>query len=105
MSTAPIVSSYLKAHERLIIVLVAAALIWYGVGRYENIRAAHDNSVLAAAKLTTDAQLKTNAAVLAQQQADDATRAILQSKIEAQNAQLVQALVLRQHVDATLPLP
>lgn len=119
MATAPITQStpgkirtFLLDHERLILVLIVAALVWYGIGKYQDIRAAHDNSVLAAAKLATDAQLKTNAAVLAQKQADDATRAVLQSKIEAQNVQLIaantqlaSALASRQHVDLELPLP
>ena len=106
------VSSYVKTHERLILTLIAAVLIWHGIGKYESIRAAHDSVVLQQAKLATDAQLKSNAAVLAQQQADDATRAVLQSKIEAQNvqlatanAQLASSLVSRQHVDLELPLP
>lgn len=106
------VVEFLKAHEKLIIVLVLAVAVFLGVGKVQDIMAAHDNSVLAQQKLITDAQVKQNAALAVQVQQDQANLQALQTKLENQNAQLVQAnstlaaaLANRQRTDASLPLP
>jgi Tfp pilus assembly protein FimV len=106
------VIEFLKAHERLIIVAIAAVVIWIGIGKYQQIRLDHDNSVLAQQKLITDAQVKANQQLQAQVQADAANLQALQTKLENQNAQLVQAntqlasaLANRQKTDASLPMP
>jgi Tfp pilus assembly protein FimV len=106
------VIQFLKEHERLAIVVIIAALIWIGYGKVEGIIAAHDQSVLAQQKLITDAQVKQNAALAVQVQQDAANLQALQTKLETQNAQLVQAntqlaaaLSRRQQSDANLPLP
>jgi hypothetical protein len=116
-STSPITQSspglirtFLLDHERLIIVTIVAVGLWFGYGKYADIRLQHDNAVLAQAKITSDAQAKANAA-LAQQVADDkASLQALTDKVTAQNQQLVNAntalataLAARQKTDATLP--
>jgi hypothetical protein len=103
------VIQFLKEHERLAIVVIIAALIWIGYGKVEGIIAAHDQSVLAQQKLITDAQVKQNAALAVQVQQDAANQQALQTKLETQNATLVQAnvqlaatLTGRQKQDAAL---
>lgn len=110
-STPGLIRTFLLDHERLIIIMIAAVLIWYGVGKYQDIRAQHDNEVLQQAKITTDSQLKVTQAQAAQVQADEAQREALQAKLEAMNAQLVAAntqlataLATRQKTDAALPI-
>ena len=119
MATAPITGStpgkirtFLLDHERLILVVIAAVVLWFGYGKYAQIRLDHDNAVLAQQKLITDAQVKQNAALAAQVQQDAANLQALEAKVNAQNAQLVQAnatlaaaLANRQKTDAALPMP
>lgn len=104
------IRTFLLDHERLIIVVLAALLIWFGSGKIETIIANHDNAQLAAQKLITDAQVKQNQQLAVQVQQDAASLQALQAKLESQNAQLVQAnatlvsvLANRQKVDSTLP--
>jgi multidrug efflux pump subunit AcrA (membrane-fusion protein) len=111
-STPGLIRTFLLDHERLIIVGILGIGLWFGYGKYADIRAAHDNAILAQAKLTTDAQVKANQQLTAQVQADQAALQQLQTKLEAQNAalvsantQLATALTQRQHTDAALPLP
>ncbi len=110
-STPGKIRTFLLDHERLIIVVFAAVLLWWGYGKYADIRAQHDNAVLQQAKITTDSQLKVTQAQAAQVQADEAQREALQAKLEAMNAQLVAAntqlataLATRQKTDAALPI-
>jgi len=117
-TTAPVTGStpgkirtFLLDHERLILLVLAAVLLWWGYGKYADIRAQHDNVVLQQAKLATDAQLKATQAQTAQVEADAAQLQALQAKLEAQNAQLVAAntqlataLATRQKTDAALPV-
>lgn len=111
-STPGLIRTFLLDHERLIIVAVLAVGLWFGYGKYAQIRLDHDNAVLAQAKITADAQAKANAQ-LAQQVADDkASLQALTDKVTAQNAQLVAAntalataLTKQQKTDAALPVP
>lgn len=104
------IRSFLLDHEKLLIVFVAAILLWWGYGKYADIRLQHDNAVLAQAKLASEAQAKVVAAQAAQVQQDAQQLQALQTKLEAQNAQLAQAnatlaaaLSQRQKTDAALP--
>src|SRR5208282_2908507 len=89
-STPGLIRTFLLDHERLIIVAVLAVGLWFGYGKYAQIRLDHDNAVLAQAKITADAQAKANAQ-LAQQ--------------VAANTALATALTKQQKTDAALPVP
>jgi hypothetical protein len=111
-STPGKIRTFLLDHERLIIVVIFAALCWWGYGKYADIRLQHDNSVLAQQTLITNAATAAAKSQAAQSAQDAAALQALQTKLEAQNAQLVlantqmaTALASRQHVDAVLPLP
>src|SRR5271168_3557046 len=111
-STPGLIRTFLLDHERLIIVAIVAVGLWFGYGKYAQIRLDHDNAVLAQAKVTADAQAKANQQ-LAQQVADDkAALQTLTDKLSAQNQQLVNAntalataLSRQQKTDASLPVP
>lgn len=111
-STPGLIRTFLLDHERLIIVVILAVGLWFGYGKYAQIRLDHDNAILAQAKITADAQAKANAQ-LAQQVADDkAALQTLTDKLSAQNQQLVNAntalataLSRQQKTDASLPVP
>lgn len=111
-STPGIIRTFLLDHERLIIVAIVAIGLWFGYGKYAQIRLDHDNAILAQAKVTADAQAKANQA-LAQQVSDDkAALQALTDKLTAQNQQLVNAntalataLTKQQKTDASLPVP
>ena len=104
------VSHFLLTHERLLLALVAAGLIWYVTGKVEAIIAAHDqhNLTVAQAQLaaTHDANLAkvqaADAAALAAQQAKVQAEAY-NAKLEAANAALTAALAKQKAVDAMLP--
>ena len=113
------IRSFLVDHERLIIIVIAAIVLWFGYGKYAEIRLQHDNAVLQQQKLINDAQVAKNQAMLEQQQKDDILRAKDEAdrqaeaaKLQQQNAALVQAntalaaaLTQRQKTDAGLSLP
>lgn len=111
-STPGLIRTFLLDHERLLIVLVAAVVLWWGYGKYAQIRLEHDNSALQQAKITADAQVAANQQ-LAQQVADDkAQLQVLTDKLTAQNQQLTAAnialataLTKQQKTDASLPVP
>jgi hypothetical protein len=113
------IRAFLLDHEKLLIVLVAAIVIWVGYGKITDIIANHDNAQLQQQRLINDAQIAKNQAMLEQQQKDDAIRAKDEAdrqaeaaKLQQQNAALVQAntalaaaLTQRQKQDASLSLP
>jgi hypothetical protein len=114
-----IISAYLKAHERLIIVIIAATVLWFGYGKYADIRANEADKALQEQKLVVAAQAQANQQLAAQVQKDEAQAAAdkvalqaLTDKVTAQNQQLVQAnialantLAKQQKTDAALPVP
>jgi len=118
-STPGVIRTFLLDHEKLIIAFVIAATLWWGYGKYAQIRLDHDNAALKQAQVVTDAQAKANqqlaqqvAADKAQSDADKAALQALSDKVTAQNQQLVAgtaalatALVKQQKTDATLPIP
>jgi hypothetical protein len=125
-STAPITGStpgkirtFLLDHERLIIVIVAAVVLWWGYGKYAQIRLDHDNAALKQAQIVAAQQAQQNAVLAAQAQqqaqivaADKAQLQALTDKVTAQNAQLTaanvalaNALTKQQKTDASLPVP
>src|ERR1019366_2829355 len=97
-STAPVTGSspgkvrtFLIDHERLIVIVLVAIFLWWGYGKYAQIRLDHDNSVLAQAKVTTDAQVKANQQLAQQVAQDAADRKALEDRVTAQNQQLTNA--------------
>jgi hypothetical protein len=113
------IRSFLLDHEKLLITIVIAITLWWGYGKYAQIRLDHDNAALKQATLISQQQATQNAALLAQAQqqaavvaADKAALQALTDKVTAQNAQLAQAnatlasaLAKQQHTDASLPVP
>jgi hypothetical protein len=109
-STPGLIRTFLLDHERLIIVLVLAVGLWFGVGKVQSIIADHDSVQLKAAQAVAAQQATQNAALAQQAQEDKAQLQALTDKVTAQNAQLAQAnatlaaaLSKQQHTDATLP--
>ena len=93
------ISTYLKAHERLLIVLVLIVLSWFTFGKIQDVIAAHDHANLQQAQVV--------AAV--QQEKQAAEYKALADKVNAQNAALEQAnvnlanaLIKQQRTDASL---
>jgi hypothetical protein len=104
------ISEVLKTHERLILAVIAAGVLYFAIGRVDNILAKHDDSALKQAQIVATAQSDKNAAIAAQVASDNAAFTALQAKIQAQDAALVQAnvalataLTKQQKVDAALP--
>jgi regulator of replication initiation timing len=104
------ISTYVKAHERLVLAGIAAVLLWFAVGHVESIIAAHDNANLTQAKVVAQSQADKTAALAAQVEQQSAQYQALATKLDAQNAalvaantQLATALAQRQKTDATLP--
>jgi hypothetical protein len=111
-STPGLIRSFLLDHERLIIIVIVVAGLWFGYGKYADIVAAHDNAALQQAKVVAAAQEQANAQLATQVQADKASLQALTDKVTAQNQQLVAAntalataLATRQKTDAALPVP
>lgn len=104
------ISTYVKAHERLVLAGIAAVLLWFAVGHVESIIAAHDNANLTQAKVVAQSQADKTAALAAQVEQQSAQYQALATKLDAQNAalvaantQLATALAQRQKTDASLP--
>lgn len=111
-STPGLIRTFLLDHERLILVVVVAVVLWFGYGKYAQIQLEHDQEQLAAQKLITDAQVKANQQLAQQVAADAQQLKSLSDKVEAQNQQLananvalVTALTKQQKTDASLPIP
>lgn len=113
------IRTFLLDHERLIIVVILAVGLWWGYGKYAQIRLDHDSAVLKQAQIVATQQAQANAqlAVQAQQAAaqsaaDKAALQVVTDKVTAQNQQLTAAnvalataLTKQQKTDATLPIP
>lgn len=85
------ISSFLKHHETLLIVVLGFILLWFLSGKVQNIIAAHDNAGLQQAQQALTVQVQENAktAAIAAQQAADFKA--LAAKYQAQDAALTQA--------------
>src|ERR1700675_652660 len=117
MATAPVtgntigkIRSFLLDHEKLLIVVIAAVLIFAGYVKVTNIIAAHDASNLKQAQVVADAQKAANTQLAQQVLEDKAALQALTDKVTAQNQQLTNAnialataLSKQQKTDATLP--
>lgn len=113
------IRAFLLDHEKLVIVVLAALLVWWGWGKVGDMIAAHDNAQLQQQRLVNDAQIAKNQAMLEQQQKDDILRAKDEAdrqaeaaKLQQQNSALVQAntalaaaLTKQQRADSQMALP
>ena len=104
------VSEYLKAHERLILGLVAAGVLWFAIGKIDTLIQHHDDANLKQAQTIAAVQSQKDAAIAAQVAEDSAAFTALQAKMQAQataleqaNIALATALTKQQKTDATLP--
>ena len=104
------VSEYLKAHERLILALVAAGVLWVAIGKVDTLIQHHDDANLKQAQVIAAQEASKNAAIAAQVASDKAAFDALQAKLQAEDAALIQAnvalataLTRQQKTDATLP--
>ena len=104
------ISTYVKAHEKLVLAGIAALLLWFAVGHIEGIIARHDNANLQQAQVVAQAQADKTAAIAEQVAQQSAQYQALADKVQVQNAALVQAntelataLAKQQHTDSTLP--
>ena len=118
MSTTPLppstpiqrAESWLKQHERIVIVLVLGLTLWFGIGKIDTLIQNHDNANLQQAKIVAQVQQEKNDALAKQIAQDKADYTALSAQVQARDAQLVQlqdtlvtALARQQKVDATLP--
>jgi hypothetical protein len=113
------IRTFLLDHERLLIAVIIAITLWWGYGKYAQIRLDHDNAALQQQKLVVAAQVQQNAALAEQAQknavqaaADKAALQAVTDKVTAQNQQLtaanvalVAAMTKQQKADAALPVP
>lgn len=113
------IRSFLIDHEKLLIVVIAAVLIFAGYVKVTNIIAEHDKAQLQQAQIVANAQAAANAQLAQQAEAnakqieeDKAQLQALSDKLTAQNQQLVNAntalataLTKQQKTDASLPVP
>ena len=104
------VSEYFKAHERLILALVAAGVLWFAIGKIDTLIQHHDDANLKQAQTIAAVQSQKDAAIAAQVAEDSAAFTALQAKMQAQataleqaNIALATALTRQQKTDATLP--
>jgi hypothetical protein len=104
------IRSFLLDHERLLIVAIVVVGLWFGYGKYAQMRIDHDSAVLKQAQIVAAQQASQDAALAQQVTADKAQLQALTDKLTAQNQQLVNAntalataLSKQQHTDATLP--
>jgi len=106
------IRTFLKDHETLLIVCILVVFVWFSYGKIADVIAEHDNKVLQAQKLVTDADAKAAVQLQAVVKQDAENLATITAQKDAANAQLAQAnaalstaLAARQKTDATLPLP
>lgn len=104
--------SFLLDHENLIIVIILAVLLWWGWGKFAQMRIDHDAAQLKQVMAVATQQATQDTALAQQALVDKAQLQALADKVAAQNAQLVatnaalaSALNQRRHTDAALPPP
>lgn len=106
------ISGYVKAHEKLLALILGIGLIWLLSGRVTDAIATHDQKVYAAQTAILQAQVDKNAALAAanttaatayQQQAAQAQAQNVQ--LEQQTLSLLAQLSKQQAVDKNLPAP
>jgi capsule polysaccharide export protein KpsE/RkpR len=106
------ISTYLKAHEKLIIFLIGFVFLYFVVARVQDTIAAHDKANLTSQQAVLQSQVEKNNALAVQVQNQAAQYQALAEKVQAQNSALEQAnvalataLTKQQKTDASLDLP
>lgn len=94
-----VITRFLKAHERLIIVLSIVAALWVAYGKYADILSLRANQKYQTDKAALVLQQQATAAVQKQVAADEAQYADLVQKFEKQNSQL-ETLILQRDAAA-----
>ena len=104
------VSEIFKTHEKLILAVVAAGVLFFAIGKVDTLIQHHDNANLKQAQVIAAQDAAKNAAIAAQVAADKAAFDALQAKLQAEDDALVQAnvalataLTKQQKTDAALP--
>jgi hypothetical protein len=104
------ISTYVKAHEKLLLALVAGLVLWFGIGKIDTLIQHHDSAALVQAQATLQSQQSKDAALATQATAQAAQFQALATKVDAENAALVNAnatlaaaLTKQQKTDAGLP--
>jgi hypothetical protein len=103
------ISTYLKAHENLVIICIAGLILYFAIGKVDTLIAHHDASTLAVSQATLQSQQSKDATLAAQATQQAAQYQALAEKVDAENVQLVQAnsalsaaLAKQQHTDSTM---
>lgn len=104
--------TFIKSHETILAMVLAAATIFGAWGHIETIIQRHDASHEVQAQIVATAQAQKDVALAAQVATDKATFDALQAQVQAKDAALIQAnaalvaaLTKQQKVDASLPIP
>lgn len=104
--------SFLKQHERLILVLALIAASFVGFGKYVNYMSARDTAKAQVTEQVLQTQIDKNAALAQQAQQNAQQYQALLAQVTAQNQALQLAIAARntqtqkqQQTDTTLPLP
>jgi len=82
---------FIKAHETILGLVLAAAIIWGVSGKVENIMYHHDNAAESQAQIVATAQAQKDAAVAAQVAADKTALDALTTKLTSANDALAKA--------------
>ena len=97
---------WVEAHERHLLIAVAGLVLWFGIGKVDQLIINHDRANLEQAKVVAAVQQDKNDAMAKQMAQHDADTQALTAKIEARDAQLTQlqaqlvtALTKQQAVD------
>lgn len=104
------ISHYVLTHEKLIIIVIGAALVWGAIGKVENWKLKHDQHVYDAkvAQLQQTVEANAKQAALNQQLADNYKQIAAQAQaqnaaLEVATAQMLAAVKQQKQVDKTLP--
>ena len=104
------ISTYIKTHEKLVFSAIAGLVLWFGIGKIDDLIQNHDSANLAQTRIVAEAQTEKTAALAAQVEQQSAQYQALATKLDTQNAalvaantQLATALAQRQKTDAALP--
>lgn len=105
-------STYVKAHERIVLAVVFVFALWLGIGKIQDTIAAHDKITASVSEQAAAVQAQVTKEQAAASAAEEAKYAALTTQVQQQNAQLIAAnsqlaaaLTKQQTVDKTLPPP
>ena len=84
------ISVYLKAHEKLVLLVIAGLVLWFGIGKVDTLIQRHDSANIQQAKVVAQVQQEKNDALAKQIAQDKADYTALSAQVNARDAQLVQ---------------